>query len=158
VGSLIHCLLLWIGSEPAQCYEHWAGSLTLSYLSRLSKWFRNSFVASLRSIKDRPSQMLLLGRATTPYPGAKTWPSTWPQGSAQILYEILTYGRLGHQPWSFGAVTSRPSFDISLRAISRSRPRARKMRRRLTALAGATDNRISGSTQIIATAASPAST
>jgi len=46
------------------------------------------------------------------------------------------------QPWSLGAVTSRPSFESSLRAIRRIRPSARKMRRRLTALAGATDNSI----------------
>src|SRR5262245_5938354 len=58
------------------------------------------------------------------------------------LYRFLRYGRLGHQPWSLGAVTSRPSLESSLRAMSRSRPRPRKMRRRLTALAGATDTRI----------------
>jgi signal transduction histidine kinase len=32
-------------------------------------------------------------------------------------------------PWSLGAVRSRPSFESSLRAIRRSRPKARKMSR-----------------------------
>jgi hypothetical protein len=53
------------------------------------------------------------------------------------------------QPWSFGAVTSRPSFESSLRAISRISPNARKMRRRLMALAGATDRRSTVRTGII---------
>jgi hypothetical protein len=42
-----------------------------------------------------------------------------------------------------GAVTSRPSLESWLRAISRIKPVARKMRRRLIALAGAADKRIS---------------
>src|SRR5262245_21348604 len=52
--------------------------------------------------------------------------------------------RLCHQPVSLGAVTSRPSFESSLRAISRIRPIKRKSRRRLTVLAGATDKRNTG--------------
>jgi hypothetical protein len=39
--------------------------------------------------------------------------------------------------------------ESSFRAIRRSRPNARKMRRRVRALAGATDRRISSSTHII---------
>jgi hypothetical protein len=51
-----------------------------------------------------------------------------------------------------GAVTSRPSFESSLRAISRIRPRARKIRRRLTALAGAIDKTTTGKNDDIVTA------
>src|SRR5262245_19072467 len=54
------------------------------------------------------------------------------------------------QPWSLGAVRSMPSLESSLRAISRRRPSARKMRRRLTALAGATDKRIRGDIHVAA--------
>jgi hypothetical protein len=48
------------------------------------------------------------------------------------------------QPCSLGAATSRANLESSLRAMSRIRPIARKMRRRLTALAGVTDKRIRG--------------
>src|SRR5262245_10382651 len=57
---------------------------------------------------------------------------------------------ISDQPWSLGAVKLRPSLESSLRAISRIRPNARKMRRRLMAFAGATDKRITGRTTNIA--------
>jgi hypothetical protein len=53
------------------------------------------------------------------------------------------------QPW--GALKSRPSLESSFKAIRRRTPRASQMRRRLTALAGATDQRISGEVGIILT-------
>src|SRR5262249_251211 len=62
---------------------------------------------------------------------------------------ISRYGP-SDQPWSLGGVRSKPNLESSLRAISRRRPNARKMRRRLMALAGATDKTISGRNMIIA--------
>src|SRR5262249_5419538 len=52
-------------------------------------------------------------------------------------------------PWAWGAVKSRLSLESSFKAIRRRRPRPRKIRRRLTAFAGATNKRISGKQSVI---------
>src|SRR5262245_22575030 len=81
----------------------------------------------------------------------QTWPKPASQYPSEQIVEIQRY-RPSDQPWSLGAVRSKPNLESSLRAISRIRPIARKMRRRLMALAGATDKRISGRTHDKATA------
>src|SRR6516165_2196322 len=91
---------------------------------------------------------MMAGRAMHPPPGGPNGQlASQPIPSEQIV-EIRRYGptQISDQPWTLGAVTSRPSFESSLRAIRRSRPIARKMRRRLMALAGATDKTINGKT------------
>ena len=60
-------------------------------------------------------------------------------------------------PHPCGAAKSRPSLESSFKAIRRRRPRASQIRRRLTALAGATDKRISGNRIIILHEVIPAS-
>ena len=86
------------------------------------------------------------------HPGAKTRPAMVGQRTCANFVKN-SVGATDHncqdQPWSLGAVTSRPSFESSFKPIRRSRPRARKIRRRLMALAGATDKRINGSSDAV---------
>src|SRR5262249_51885392 len=88
----------------------------------------------MAGVMHRANSDVGAGRGQTQRMSASQYPS-------EQTVEIQRYGptQISDQPWGFGAVTSRPSFETSLRAISRSRPIARKMRRRLIALAGATD-------------------
>jgi hypothetical protein len=73
---------------------------------------------------------------------------------AQIMCENLRRCSIaqlvGDQLGGLSTLISKPSFESSFRPISRSKPRARKMRRRLTALAGAAVRQIRGSTTTIA--------
>src|SRR5262245_21731492 len=84
--------------------------------------------------------------------GGQTRPTPASQYPSEQIVEIQRYGP-PDQPWSLGAVRSRPSFESSLRTIRRRRPSARKTRRRLIALAGTSDKIMSVKTNKIATEA-----
>src|SRR5262249_5627283 len=117
----------------------------------------SSLIAACHSIiADALSRVLLLMvRRNAMRPGrrgragaklGRRQPANTPSQILQNFPNCALQQMCAHNPhsWSLGA-----SFESSLRAIRRTRPIARKTRRRLTALAGATDRRITGSTTAI---------